>query len=229
MASDVLNGIALEIRTGDGAQGIRQLDHFLAGHPNDVDALALGAYENEWRRVAGVPKTYYLERLQAIAPDSALGRAIDAFYWLVDPVGAEGAFRRAKAAELRPRTTIGEEIYLLADVASSEAQYQMLNPSNSNNSINITPRSAALICLSQRQHNDAIKHFRKGAEMAQNVAGGLKYPFSDDERAKYALNYWNDCVVGEAMIMADLGQHEESRARYAWIKEQYSAALARIS
>ena len=233
MASDILNGIALEIRTGDGVEGIRQLDHFLAEHPNDVDALALGAYENEVRDVKGVPKTYYLERLQAVAPDSALGQAFDAFYWLIDPVDAEGAFRRAKAAALRPRTTIGEEMYLLADVASSEAQFQILSPSNSNNTMNFTPRSAALVHLSQRRHDDAIEHFRKGAEMAQKVAGGLNKrlmtPLSEGETAKYALNYWNDCVVGEAMTMADLGQHEESRARYAWVKEQYSAALARIS
>lgn len=230
MFSDILNGIALEIRIGNGREGIRQLDAFLAEHPNDVDALALGAYENEYRDVAGVPDTNYLERLQAVAPNSALFHSLSAFWWGIDPQDAADAFRRAKAAPLKAQTTVGVEMYLLADVASSEAQFQILciEPGADSGSMTVSPRGVGLMYLSSRDHDGALEHFRKGAELAQKTAGAVKHPFDESQRAKYALNIWNDCVMGEAMTLADLGHHEEAKSRVEWLTEQYRDALSRI-
>lgn len=230
MVSDILNAIALEIRIGNGREGIRQLDAFLAEHPNDVDALALGAYENEYRDVAGVPDTDYLERLQAVAPNSALFHSLSAFWWAIEPLDAQDAFSRAKAATLRPQTTVGAEMFLLADVASSEAQFQILciEP-GAEGSITASPRAMGLSYLSNRDHDGALTHFRRGAELAHKTAEHVKYPFDESQRALYALNIWNDCLMGEAMTLADLGHHEEAKARVQRLTEQYRDALSQIS
>lgn len=119
---------------------------------------------------------------------------------------------------------------ILADVASSEAQFQILcNETGSMFQQVVTPRLRALIRLFQREHDFALAEFRDGAEHAQDhVVALVKYPLDSAGVARLSLNVWRDCLMGEAMTLADLGQRDEAKARIAWVSSQYHEASERI-
>ena len=234
MSSSILNDTAAAFRTGHGAEGRQRLASFLEEYPGHPEALALGAYEMQVRASSSEEHAegqQYLEHLRNVAPNSSALHCVTAFVDLLqEPVEAAGSYGLAKASPQQPETDIGIEMLILADVASSEAQFQILcNETGSMFQQVVTPRIRALIRLFQREHDLALAEFRAGAEQAHDLVGALvKYPLDPAGVARLSLNVWRDCLMGEAMTLADLGQRDEAMARITWVSQQYHETSEQI-
>ena len=234
MSSPILNDTAAAFRSGHGIEGRELLAAFLRDYPQHPEALALAAYEMQVRAANGeehVEGQGYFEQLRLVAPNSSVFHCVTAFVCLLQqPVEAAQTYDLAKTSSQQPETDIGIEMLILADVAASEAQFQILcTETGETLRMVVTPRTRALIRLFQREHDLAMAEFRAGAEQAHDLVTNLvKYPLDSAGVARLSLNVWRDCLLGEAMTLADLGQRDEARARATWVSEQYHEASEKI-
>lgn len=234
MSTHDLVAVADKFRMGDGGGARESLRAYLTEHPDDPEALALAAYELQVRAASqeeydeGQP---FFDRLQTTASDSSSYQSVLIFKSIHErPDEAARGYERAKGASRQPRTPIGVEMLILADVVASEGQFQIMcmEPGESPTLI-VTPRTVAIIHLFQREHSQALDAFRQGAsEATEWVSRHVRYPLTPPQTSRLALNVWRDCLLGEAMTLVDLGRREESREMARWVSEQYHEISVRI-
>lgn len=231
---DPLAEVLALLRAGQKSEGYSLLRRVCEQNPDNMDALALGAYElqiraaneTDWNEGQG-----YLNELMRRAPESCVYNSCLTLDRIMhDPTGARHTLELAKAASLRPETHFGQGLFMLADVAGSEAEFQVLcTPVGHDLHIVATPRLRGLVNLLERKHDEALVDFRSGATDAQEtVTRVVSVRLSAGDSQRLSLNLWRDCLFGEGLTLEDQGHASEGMERISWAAQQYREAWAAV-